>query len=109
MHRRLLVVVTVGLLLVAGFWYHKRYMRYEKEYARLIPGTTKAEVLRRFGKPKSISRCVYSLSCDDKPVNEKSVKCVQEFEYYSRMRIGEWVIGFDANDRAVSKHYLSSP
>src|SRR5262245_10463059 len=109
MNRRLFVTIGVAFLLFMGFWLERLYTRYDREYARLSPGTTKTEVLRRFGKPGEISGCTYSLSWDDEPVGEKSAKCVQEFHYFSRARIGLWVVGFNVNDRAVTKHFLSSP
>jgi hypothetical protein len=74
-----------------------------------MPGTTKAEVLRQFGKPKDIAKCIHAPSWDDKPVDEKSAKCVEEFLYFSRMRIGQGIVGFDADGMAVTKYYASSP
>lgn len=54
-------------------------------------------------------KCMYAPSWDGKPLDEKSTKCVEEFSYYSHLRIGLWVIGFDENGKVVSKDYLSSP
>jgi len=74
-----------------------------------MPGTTKAEVLREFGKAKEITKCSHAPSWDDEPVDEKSGKCVEEFQYFSGMRIGAWTVGFDADGIAVTKYYSSSP
>jgi hypothetical protein len=43
------------------------------------------------------------------PVDSSSMPCVEEFRYFSRISIGEWIIGFDKNGKALSKGYSSSP
>jgi hypothetical protein len=96
----------IGLV---AFWIHYEYTRYERAYARLMPGTTKGEVIKQFGKPDGIEGCHRVPLWDDQPVDNESTKCVEEFRYFSRMRIGAWIIGFDANGKAVTKYYLSSP
>jgi hypothetical protein len=109
--RRLWLTIGIALVLIVSisFCAHRQYTRYERAYARLTPGTTKAEVLRQFGKPQEITKCTYVPSWDDEPVDEKSVKCVEEFRYFSRMRIGAWIVGFDADGIARTKYYSSSP
>jgi hypothetical protein len=107
--RRLWLAIGIALVVSISFYVHRRYTRYERAYARLMPGATKAEVLRQFGKPQEITRCTHAPSWDDEPVDEKSVKCVEEFRYFSRMRIGAWIVGFDANGIARTKCYSSSP
>ena len=42
-------------------------------------------------------------------MDNSSMPCVEEFQYFSRISIGEWDVGFDKNGRVVSKDYLSSP
>ena len=108
---RVLVIITIGLgfIISAGFYSEHQYTRYERAYARLKPGTTKAEVLRRFGKPREITKCSGTPSWDDQPLDEKFVNCIEEFRYSSRMRVGEWIVGFDKHDVAVAKSYSSSP
>ena len=89
---------------------YRWYAKFDREYARLVPGTAKAEVLQRFGKPDLITNCNgYSLAWDEKPLDDKTVRCVEEFVYFRRMGIGAWDIGFDTNGRAVTKGYESSP
>jgi hypothetical protein len=112
--RRLnLVMIGCALTLVAvtSIWLAYRwYTRYDRAYARLVPGTTKAEVLREFGQPGyATTSCSQFPSWDEKPLSKDSVKCVEEFEYFYRIRIGGWFIGFDANGKAVTKYYESSP
>ena len=92
-----------------GSWIHYAYTRYEKAYAHLVRGTSKHEVINQFGKPGSIEGCHPIPSWDDEPVDKESAKCVEEFRYFSRLRIGAWVVGFDANGRAITKYYESSP
>jgi hypothetical protein len=74
-----------------------------------VPGTTKSEVIKQFGKPEDIEGCRHVPLWDDTPVDKESAKCVEEFRYFSRMRIGAWIVGFDANGRAITKYYESSP
>jgi hypothetical protein len=75
----------------------------------LVPGTTKAEILRRFGKPDYVTPCAEFPSWDEIPLDRNAARCVEEFVYVRRVGIGAWVIGFDANGRAVTKGYESSP
>jgi hypothetical protein len=96
----------IGLI---AFGVHYQYTRYERAYARLMPGTTKGEVIKQLGKPDDIEECRRVPLWDGQPVDNESPKCVEEFRYFSRMRIGAWIIGFDANGKAVTKYYLSSP
>ena len=106
----LIIGVAVALIISIFFCVYHQHTRYERAYARLKPGTTKAEVLRQFGKPQEITECTHAApSWDDEPVDEKSVRCVEEFRYFSRMRIGAWIVGFDADGVARTKHYESSP
>ncbi|MBZ5694625.1 MAG: hypothetical protein LAN36_04605 [Acidobacteriia bacterium] len=105
----LTVVVPVGLVLLVGSWVHYEYTRYEKAYARLIPGTARAEVLQRFGKPGDITKCSDVNRWDETNIDQKSMKCVEEFHYFSRVRIGDWVVGFDEDGRVVTKYFSSSP
>lgn len=74
-----------------------------------MPGTTKIEVIKQFGKPDDIEGCHRVPLWDDEPVEKESTKCVEEFRYVSRMRIGAWIVGFDANGKTVTKYHLSSP
>jgi hypothetical protein len=100
--------IIVVFLAFAAIRYE--YTFYERAYEHLPRGTTKADVLKRFGKPQQMGDCRYSTpTWDDEPADKIAMTCVQTFEYSSRVRIGEWVIGFDGNGRVVSKAYLSSP
>ena len=109
-HRRLWAIGGSGLIFMAltAFWIHYQYTKYERAYALLVPGTTKSEVIKQFGKPDAIEACHRVPLWDDEHLVKES-KCVVEFRYFSRMRIGAWIIGFDANERAVTKYYESSP
>ena len=113
MNRRHWLWVAVGLglalLLLTASWLVHQYYRYPRAYERLRPGASRTDVLRSFGKLDEVTGCQHEPMWDDEPINEKSAYCVQEFWYYSRMRIGNWIVGFDANDRAVTKYYASSP
>ena len=99
--------IFLFLLVFATVWYELTF--YERAYAWLTPGVTKAEVLRRFGKPGDIGVCLSTPSWDGDPVKNPSMPCVEEFRYFSRISIGEWDIGFDKNGKVVSKGYSSSP
>jgi len=103
--------ITSGLTFIGliAFCIHYQYTRYERAYVRLMPGTTKGEVIKQFGKPDGIEGCHRVPMWDDQTVDNESTKCVEEFRYFSRMRIGAWIVGFDANGKAVTKYYLSSP
>ena len=107
--RRLWLAISIALMLVLSIFFWACYTRYERAYARLKPGTSKADVLRLFGKPEEITECVEAPAWDGEPVDGKSVKCVEEFCYFSRMRIGAWTVGFNSDGAAVTKYYSSSP
>jgi hypothetical protein len=93
-------------LVPATVWYEVTF--YKRAYAWLTPGATKAEVLKRFGKPGEIEACdSRAPSWDGLPVD--GMPCVEKFRYFSRISIGAWEVGFDKNGKAVSKDYLSSP
>jgi hypothetical protein len=106
---RLTAVVLLVLVLLVGFCFHFEYTRYERAYARLTPGTAKAEVLRQFGKPGGVTKCSPWNWWDETSLDQTSVKCVEEFHYFSRARVGDWAVGFDENDKVVTKYYMSSP
>ena len=99
--------IIVFLLVFATIWYELTF--YERAYAWLMPGATKSEVLKRFGKPGNIEVCRSAPSWDGDPVVNSSMPCVEEFRYFSRISIDEWDIGFDKNGKAVTKGYSSSP
>lgn len=111
MSRRLLLAVSLSLALVLliAAWLVSQYDKYRNAYARLKQGASKAEVLRSFGKPDNITECGHVPEWDGESVDLKSSRCVREFWYFSRVRIGEWIVGLDANDRVVTKYYGSSP
>jgi hypothetical protein len=83
--------------------------RYERAYDRLVPGTTKAEVLKQFGRPRYTRKCELSPAWDDEPLDKLSTNCAEELVYFSRVKIGQWIVGLDANGKTVTKHHLSSP
>ena len=99
--------ISVIFLVFAIIWYELTF--YQRAYAWLIPGATKAEVLKRFGNPGNGGACLSTPSWDGDPVDNSPMLCVAEFRYFSRISIGEWIIGFDKNGKAVSKGYSSSP
>jgi hypothetical protein len=99
--------IVVVFLVFAAIWYELTF--YERAYAWLKPGASKAEVLRHWGKPGNIGVCFSTPSWDGEPVKNSSMPCVEEFQYFSRFSIGEWDIGFDKTGKVVSKAYLSSP
>ena len=108
--RRWILVSTsiiVICLVFAAVWYELTF--YERAYAWLTTGATKADVLKHFGKPGNIEACVHAPFWDGGPVDNSSMPCVEEFRYFSRISIGEWDIGFDKNGKVVSKAYSSSP
>jgi hypothetical protein len=99
--------IIVICLVLAAIWYELTF--YERAYAWLTPGATKAEVLKHFGKPGNAEACAHAPVWDGNPVDNSSMPCVEEFQYFSRISIGEWDIGFDKNGKVVSKSYSSSP
>jgi hypothetical protein len=99
--------IIIFFLAFATVWYELTF--YERAYAWLTRGATKAEVLKRFGKPGNIETRCDPPSWDGGPVDNSSMPCVEEFQYFSHASIGEWHIGFDKNGRVVSKGYSSSP
>jgi hypothetical protein len=108
-HGRLTAGVVMVLVLAIGSWFHYEYTRYEKAYARLTPGTAKAEILRQFGAPVFTTNCSDENRWGEQTLDKNSVTCVEEFHCSSRLRIGDWVVGFDRNDTVATKYYLSSP
>jgi hypothetical protein len=101
------VSIILFFLVFATVWYELTF--YERAYAWLAPGATKADVLKHFGKPGRIEECRPATSWEGDSVENPSMPCVEEFSYFSRISIGEWVIRFDKNERVISKGYLSSP
>src|SRR5580692_7028685 len=99
--------LIVFLLAFATVWYELTF--YERAYAWLTRGKTKAEVLKRFGKHGNIEACRSAPTWDGRPVDTSSLPCVEQSEYFSRIQIGEWDVGFDKNGKVVSKGYSSHP
>jgi hypothetical protein len=64
---------------------------------------------KRFGNPGNIGACLSTPYWDGDPVENSPMPCVEEFRYFSRIAIGERIIGFDQNGTVVSKSYSSSP
>jgi hypothetical protein len=113
MNPRLRLWVRIGapvillLLIAAGVaaW----LTRYERAYTRLLPGTSKADVLKQFGKPRYIRGCHQSPSWDGATLDKPSTKCAEELWYFSPTSIDQWFVGLDSNGKTVSKGHLSSP
>jgi outer membrane protein assembly factor BamE (lipoprotein component of BamABCDE complex) len=100
--------ILVFSLAFVAVWYERTF--YERAYRQLARGTTKADVLKRFGKPQRVGDCQFRTpSWDNVPEDQTAKTCVEIFEYSSRTSIGEWVIGFDKEGKVVSKAYSSSP
>jgi hypothetical protein len=104
----LAIGLTLASLLLIALWLLRQYEKYPRAYAGLKPGASKAEVLVSFGMPGDITACSAVPTWDGNPL-DSSVRCVREFRYFSRLRIGEWTVGFDASDRVITKGYSSSP
>ena len=108
--RKWIITGSALLLIFACAWLAcLRLTRYERAYANLKPETAKEEVVRQFGKPDTIEGCRSTPVWDDRLMGKQSAKCIEEFRYYYRFRVGAWIVGFDANGRAVTKYYESSP
>ena len=98
----------IVMFLVSGtMWYELTF--YDRAYAWLTPGATKAEVLKHFGKPQSIEECRPATSWEGDSPENSSMPCAEEFHYFSHISIGEWIIRLDKNGRVISKGYSSSP
>jgi hypothetical protein len=107
---RVLVIVSstlIFILLSAGVAYE--LTRYDREYTRLTRGSTREEVLKRFGKPGDIRKCDPTATWEGEPEGKTSITCVEEFWYFSKLGFKQWAIGFDKNGRVVTKNYLVSP
>jgi hypothetical protein len=109
MRRWILVGVSVILffLAFATVWYQLTF--YDRAYAWLTPGATKAEVLKHFGQPQHVEACRPSASWEGDSAENPSVPCAEEFSYTSHVSIGEWIIRFDRNGRVISKGFSQSP
>lgn len=96
------------LLGMIALWWEAN--RYEDAYERLAPNTTKAVVLKQFGKPNEIRKCRASKPVwDAEPLQMEGTRCVEEFWYFSRITPEQWVIGFDKDARAITKYHFVSP
>jgi len=101
------VVLSALITFVASVVIRDR--RYSQAYTKLSPGASKAEVLRDFGPPEAEYPCDLRTELYWGQVKTAATAvCVVEF-WYGSYPIGAWVIGFDAEERAVSKTYLESP
>ena len=100
------LVLAIVILVTKAFFETKAY---EEAYGRLSRGSTKAQVLRDFGKPAYDRRWCLSPLWDEEPVQPGTTPCVETFWYNSHMSIEQWVVGFDKNGRVVTKGYLQSP
>jgi hypothetical protein len=113
MNPRLRLGAKIGVALVIIFLTYSAltawFMRYERAYERMVPETNKAEVLKRFGRPRYTRKCELPPAWDDKPLDKLSTNCAEELVYFSRTKIGQWVVGLDANGKTVTKYHLPSP
>jgi len=113
MNPRLRLWAKIGATLVLIFLIYSAIAswltRYERGYDRLVRGTTKAEVLKQFGRPGYTRKCELSPAWDDEPLDKLSTNCAEELVYSYRTKIGQWVVGLDANGKTVTKYHLSSP
>jgi len=101
-------VFFILVLACAGVWYELTH--YQRAYEHLTRGTTKADVLKHFGKPGRVSDChLANPSWDGGQEDAISKTCVELFEYFSHHSLEQWDIGFDKDGRVVSKAYLLSP
>jgi len=104
------ILIVCGVLLagVPALWW--QYKHYEYAYAALAPNTSRAEVLKQFGRPREVRQCSQSkLSWDAESLQIEATKCVEEYWYFSRISPEQWVIGFDEGGRVITKYHLVSP
>jgi hypothetical protein len=72
--------ISVIFLVFATIWYELTF--YQRAYAWLTPGASKAEVLKRFGNPGNIGACLSTPSWDGDPMDNSSMPCVEEFLHW---------------------------
>ena len=105
-----LVVIPCGAVMVGiatcAWQDHHRASAYEA----LVPDTGNVMVLKLFGRPTEVRPCTtFSPQWDAKPLQGQPRQCVEEYWYFSKISPQQWVIGFDKEDKAVTKYYFSSP
>lgn len=84
------------------------YKKYEKAYELIFLGASKADVINKFGNPSKIDKCRTNPTWDGEYLLI-SEKCVEDYWYFSKISIEQWVVGFDDKGNVVSKYHFSSP
>jgi hypothetical protein len=76
-----------GLVLVGLISLRLGY-EFEKAYRQLTPGVNKDDVVIRTGFPNLRIESENELSRDAEPRAGKCTQCIEEFSYYSQLRVG---------------------
>jgi hypothetical protein len=105
-----LVVIPCGAVIVGIATCAWQDHRRARAYEALVPDTGTVMVLKQFGRPTEVRPCsTFSPQWDAKPLQVQLAHCIQEYWYFSKISLQQWVIGFDKDGRAMTKYYLSSP
>jgi hypothetical protein len=107
------VLATVAFVLVAGIaWCVKRDERLSKGLPLVSPGTTQAQLIDNFGRPRHVTECGAFLGTPEHPWPENQDGCIEEYVYaspYAPAIPEYWEVRFDKDRRVLSVEHLVSP
>lgn len=97
---------ALGVALIAIFVPKiQKHNHYAILYGSLKQGTTKTEVLQKWGPPAFLGVCKPFVKWDSNPIPPGTKNCVEELWYSSPLTPETWGIGFDADRHAISKYH----
>jgi hypothetical protein len=101
----ILVIIVVAILAPKI----RKHNHYTVLYASLQQGTSRTEVLQKWGPPSFSRACDYIVRWDGNPIPPGIKSCVEELRYSSPITSDQWGIGFDEDGHAISKDHFISP
>jgi hypothetical protein len=100
-------ILIVVLVYVAHPFYKSSTL--QQGYKDIKRGMRERRVWELMGRPTTEGVCKNRLTWDEEYLGPSEGVCIKEYRYESPKTTEVWIVGFDANGRAVSKYHVTSP
>lgn len=95
------IIGTIALMVLVLFFLNNYQNNLRKEFSKLEKGTSKMDILKKFGKPSEITKCLDTTWLDGKPKKDhKNIEC-KTVIIYKGIFLMRWQLSFDKNDKLL--------
>lgn len=106
-------VVLVGICFLWIGYCLWQVNNYNQNHSKINTGDSTDAVLKLLGQPKEIKGCSENIAWGSElSIKKNNGECVKEYWYYSPIPIlapEMWTVGFDQQNKAISKYRYASP